>query len=123
MLWRKVKTLMWWLLPKLNREKRQLHTIVMILTRRKKTQKKTIFENYSDDAIPESVSKLNKINSYDDTNSDSYKFVVYAFLFVPILDLVCILYFLSVSNYCRCRLRSGILFPSEQRISMLILWN
>ena len=38
---------------------------------KEKTQKKTTFENDSDDAIPESVSKLNKIVSYDDTNSDS----------------------------------------------------
>ena len=36
-----------------------------------KTQKKTTFENDSDDAIPESASKLNKIVSYADTNSDS----------------------------------------------------
>ena len=36
-----------------------------------KTQKKTTFENDSDDAIPQSVSKLNKIVSYDDTDSDS----------------------------------------------------
>ena len=71
----------------------------MIRTRRKKTQKKTHFENYSDDAISEVVSKLNKIVSYNNTNSDSYKFGVYAFLFVPILDLVCILHFVSVSNY------------------------
>ena len=35
------------------------------------TQKKTTFENESDDAIPESVSKLNKIVSYDDTDSGS----------------------------------------------------
>ena len=38
---------------------------------KEKTQKKTTFENGSDDAIPESVSKLNKIVSYDDTDSDS----------------------------------------------------
>ena len=48
-----------------------------------KTQEKTTFENDSDDAIPESVSILNKIVSHDDTNSDSLKFVFYAFLFVP----------------------------------------
>ena len=36
-----------------------------------KTLKKTTFENDSDDAIPESVSKLNKIISYDDTDSDN----------------------------------------------------
>ena len=36
-----------------------------------KTQKKTTFENDSDDAILECVSKLNKIVSYDDTDSDS----------------------------------------------------
>ena len=66
---------------------------------KEKTQKETTFENDSDDTIPESVLKLNKIVSYDDTDSGSYKFVVYAFLFVPRLDLVCILYFLSVNNY------------------------
>ena len=38
---------------------------------KEKTQKKTTFENDNDDAIPESVSKLNKIVSYDDTDSDS----------------------------------------------------
>ena len=38
---------------------------------KKKTQKKTTFENDSDHAIPESVSKLNKIVSYDDTDSGS----------------------------------------------------
>ena len=38
---------------------------------REKTQKKTTFENDSDDTIPESVSKLNKIVSYDDIDSDS----------------------------------------------------
>ena len=38
---------------------------------KEKTQKKTTFENDSDDAIPENVSKLNKIVSYDDTDSDS----------------------------------------------------
>ena len=37
---------------------------------KEKTQKKTTFENDSDDAIPESVPKLNKIVSYDDTDSD-----------------------------------------------------
>ena len=34
---------------------------------KEKTQKKTTFE--SDDAIPESVSKLNKIVSYDDSDN------------------------------------------------------
>ena len=43
---------------------------------KEKTQKKTTFENDSDDTIPESVSKLNKIVFYDDTDSDSWKFVV-----------------------------------------------
>ena len=38
---------------------------------REKSQKKTIFENDSDDAIPGSVSKLNKIVFYSDTGSDS----------------------------------------------------
>ena len=47
-------------------KKRQLHTTAMILT-----QKKTTFENGSNDTIPESVSKLNKIVSYDDNDSDS----------------------------------------------------
>ena len=42
---------------------------------KEKMQKKT-FENDSDDTIPESVSKLNKIVFYDDTDSDSWKFVV-----------------------------------------------
>ena len=37
---------------------------------KEKTQKKTT-EDDSDDAIPEDVSKLNKIVSFDDTNSDS----------------------------------------------------
>ena len=35
------------------------------------TQKKTTFENDSDDAIPESVPKSNKIVSYNDTHSGS----------------------------------------------------
>ena len=44
----------------------------MILTRRKKkTQKKTTFENDSEDAIPEGGSKLNRIVSYVDADSDS----------------------------------------------------
>ena len=44
----------------------------MILKRRKKRRKKkTAFENDSDDTIPKSVSKLNKIVPYDDTDSDS----------------------------------------------------
>ena len=64
-----------------------------------KREKKTTFENDSDDAIPKSVSEFNKIVSYKDTDSDSWKFVVYAFLFVHRLDLVCILYFLSLNNY------------------------
>ena len=64
---------------------------------KEKTQKKTIFESY--DVIPESVSKLNKIVSYDDTDSDSKEFLVYAFLFIPRLDLVCILYYPPVNNY------------------------
>ena len=38
---------------------------------KEKTQKKTTFENNSDDAIPESVSKVNKIVSYNNTVSDS----------------------------------------------------
>ena len=40
------------------------------------TQKKTTFENESDDAIPESVSKLNKIVSYNDTDSGSLLFTL-----------------------------------------------
>ena len=39
----------------------------MILTRRKKTQKKTTLENGRDDTITESVSKLNKIVFCEDT--------------------------------------------------------
>ena len=38
---------------------------------KEKTQKKITFENDSDDAIPESVSKLNKIVSYNDTHCGS----------------------------------------------------
>ena len=38
---------------------------------KEKAQKKTTFENDSDDAIPESVPKLNKIVSYNDTDSGS----------------------------------------------------
>ena len=38
---------------------------------KERTQKKTTFENDSDDAIPESVSKLNKTVSYDNTDSDN----------------------------------------------------
>ena len=36
-----------------------------------KTQKRTSFENGSDDAISESASTLNRIVSYEDTNCDS----------------------------------------------------
>ena len=43
---------------------------------KKKTLKKTTFENGSDHAIPESASKLSKIVFYDDTDSDSKKFLV-----------------------------------------------
>ena len=53
----------------------------------------------SDEAISESVSKLNQIISYDDTDSDNQK-IFYLALFVPRLDFLCILlYFLSVNNY------------------------
>ena len=62
-------------------------------------QKKTIFENDRDDTIPDSASKLNKIVSYYDADSDGQKFVVYAFIFVPRVDLVYILYFLNLNNY------------------------
>ena len=62
-------------------------------------QKKTIFENDRDDTIPESASKLNKVVSYYDADSDSQKFVVYVFLFVPRVDLVYILYFPNLNNY------------------------
>ena len=120
MLWRKVKTAKWWLLP---REKRKVITAYNSDYSEKeeeKTKKKTTFENY---AIPESVPKLNKIVSCDDTYSDSYKFVIYAFLFVPRLDLVCILYFFLYVIIYRCSLCCWILFLSEQRISMIILWN
>ena len=37
---------------------------------KQKMQKKTTFENDSDDTIPESRSKLNKIVSYGDADSD-----------------------------------------------------
>ena len=43
---------------------------------KEKTQKKTTFENDSHDAIPESVSKLNKIVSYDDTDRGSLLFML-----------------------------------------------
>ena len=43
---------------------------------KEKMQKKTTFENDSDDTIPESMLKLNKIVLYDDTDSGSWKFVV-----------------------------------------------
>ena len=38
---------------------------------KEKLQKKTTFENDNDDAIPKSASQLNKIISYNDTDSDS----------------------------------------------------
>ena len=38
---------------------------------KEKTQKKTTFENDSDDTIPKRVSKLNKIVFYDNTDSGS----------------------------------------------------
>ena len=47
----------------------------MIQTRKKK-KCKTNFENDCNDAIPESVSKLNRIVSYDNTDSDRWKFVL-----------------------------------------------
>ena len=72
---------------------------------KEKTQNKVTFENDGDDAVPKSVSELNKIVSYDDADSDSWKFVVYAFLLVPTLDLVCILYFPSVNNYLKMLIR------------------
>ena len=46
---------------------------------KEKTQKKSAFENDSDDTILEGVSKLNKIIFYNDTgsyDSGSWKFVV-----------------------------------------------
>ena len=67
MLWRKVKTANWWLLPKNDNCIKYDDSD----KEKEKTQKKTTFENHSDDAIPESVSKLNEIVSYDDTDSDS----------------------------------------------------
>ena len=87
-----------------------MHTIATIATKRKKRRKTTFKKDSddkipesnkkdSDDAIPGSMSKLSKIVSYDDTDNDSWRFAVYAFLFVPILDLVCIPYFLSINNY------------------------
>ena len=66
---------------------------------KQKTQKETTFENDTDDAISEIVSKLDKIVSYDDTDSYNQKIVFYAVLFAAWLDLVCILYFLSLNNY------------------------
>ena len=49
--------------------------------KKKKTQKKTTFENDSDVAITDSKSKLNKIVSYDDTDSGSLLFTLsYFFL-------------------------------------------
>ena len=53
----------------------------MILTRRKKRRKRKLPLKMTvmipgDDTIPESVSKLNKIIFYDDTDSSSWKFVV-----------------------------------------------
>ena len=44
--------------------------------KKEKTQKKTTFENHSEDTVPEDASKLNKIVFYDDTDSGSWKFVV-----------------------------------------------
>ena len=49
---------------------------------KEKTQKKSIFENYSDDAIPESLPKLNKIVSYDDTDSDRNLLFTLSYLFL-----------------------------------------
>ena len=43
---------------------------------KEKTQKKTTLENNSDDTIPESVSKLNKIVFYVDTDSGRWTFAV-----------------------------------------------
>ena len=67
--------------------------IEVVVAPKAKKRKVTLAYNGNDDAIPKSVFKLNKIVSY------SYKFVVYAFLFVSRLDLVCIQYFVSVNNY------------------------
>ena len=72
----------------------------MIRTRRKKRCKRKLPLKKTVMTPSQRVSsKLNKIVSSDDTDSGSPKFVVYAFLIVPRLDLVCILYFLSVNNY------------------------
>ena len=43
---------------------------------KEKTKKKTTLENDSDDTIPESVSKLNKIVFYVDADSGRWIFVV-----------------------------------------------
>ena len=43
---------------------------------KEKTQKKTTLENDSDDTIPESVPKLNKIVFYVDADSGRWTFVV-----------------------------------------------
>ena len=67
--------------------------IEVVVPPKAKKRKVALAYNGDDYTIPESVSKLNKIVSY------SYRFVVYAFLFVPRLDLVCILYFVSINNY------------------------
>ena len=53
----------------------------MILTGRKKRHKRKLPLKMTvmipgDDTIPESVSKLNKIAFYDNTDSSSWKFVV-----------------------------------------------
>ena len=49
---------------------------------KEKTRKKTAFENDSDDATPESVPKLNKIVSYDDTDSDRNLLFTLSYLFL-----------------------------------------
>ena len=99
MLWRKVKTAKWCLLSNLKQGKATIAYNSDDSDKEKaKTQKKNTFENDIDVTIPESVSKLNKIVSYKNTDSDSQKFVIYAFLFVPRLDLFCVLYFLSINS-------------------------
>ena len=65
-----------------------------------------------------SSAEMNKIVSQNDTDRCSQKYVVYAFLFVPKLDLVFILDFLSVNNYLQM-LSSELDFASFQAKNQL----
>ena len=76
-----MKTAEWWLFPKLKEKSDNCILYDDFDEEKEKTGKKITFENDSDDAIPESVSKLNKIVSYDDTDSDrNLLFTLYSFL-------------------------------------------